>query len=433
LIRVRHRYRRPTRTQEAGVNSTTRTGGGPGPAPGSRSTGTRLRELRGRRSQKAIAELAGISQGYLSHLEHDRKRLDSRRLIARLADALGVSPGDILGQPWRPAGDPALLAAHQGIPALRRRLMDTEFGEPDGPSAPLAVLEEQVRRLSVMRRDCVFDGILELAPGLLGALHTLVARSGGAERGRGLQLIFTVASCASSGLRKLGYADLAWVAAQRAREAVLVLDDPLWIAASAFVTGHALICAGASARALAVTGRAGEQLSRSSGRIGGAPAAAVHGALLLAGSFAAATLGRSDEAADLLTEARAVAGRTGEQGMDAYMFGPSSVVMHEICAAVELGEGKRVLALSGQVDLSVVQSGDRRSSYWSDLARGLVTVPGQDHAATVALRHAEQAAPQRVRSNPFTRELVPDLLARARRRDDRQWLRGLAVRAQAPV
>jgi transcriptional regulator with XRE-family HTH domain len=398
------------------------------------SIGERLRSLRGRRSQKAIAELAGVSQGHLSNLEHGRKQLDSRRLIARLAEALEVTAADILGQPWRTDRDPALQAAHGAVDRIRLRLMDTAVKEPDGPTAPLPDLERQTATLVGLRRDCLFDQALAMSPSLLGALHTKVAESDGAEQARALELLFTVASSVSSCVRKLGYTDLAWIAAERAREAVLYLDDPGWPAKSARMTAQTLVAAGAFQRALDVAGRAADQVSRMGGSpAADAPADALHGALLLTGSFAAAAMGKQDEAADRLATARQLAERTGEQGMRAFMFGPTNVAIHEISAAVELGRGERVIPLSRRVDPAVVESGDRLAMFHTDVARGLVMVPGQGYNAIAALRRGERAAPQRVRTNVFVRELVSELMPQARQGEDRRWLQAFATRVHAVI
>ncbi len=59
-------------------------------------TGTRIREIRTRLaiSQIALAEQAGISPSYLNLIEHNKRRIAGRVLIA-LARELGVSPADL--------------------------------------------------------------------------------------------------------------------------------------------------------------------------------------------------------------------------------------------------------------------------------------------------------------------------------------------------
>jgi transcriptional regulator with XRE-family HTH domain len=391
------------------------------------SIGRRLRELRGRRSQKAIAELAGITQAYLSRLESGSKRVDSRQLIARLAFALGVAPADVTGEPRRGETDPALQAARKAVPAIRMRLLDTVVGEIDGPTLPMPQLEAQVSRMQQLSHATAYDQLGPMLPGLIGALHTTIAE-GGPDRARACELLCLVAGSTCSMLRYLGYADLAWTAAERKREAALASEDPGWIAAAAFTTGHALISAGATARAYAVTSTAADTASRLDGVVGRAPVAGVQGALLLASSFAAAATGRAGEAVQRLDAAAHLAATTGDLGKDAMMFGPTNVGIHRVSVAVESGEGGKVVELGKDVRPEAIDSPIRVASYLTDMARGLATVRGQDQNATGALRRAERIAPQRVGSNVFVRELVPVLLRQARRHEDRRWLHSLEAR-----
>jgi transcriptional regulator with XRE-family HTH domain len=65
---------------------------------------TRLKALRAERgwSQKVLAELAGISHGYLSRLEIARQD-PSLKVLEKLAAAFGVTVGELLGErPMKP-------------------------------------------------------------------------------------------------------------------------------------------------------------------------------------------------------------------------------------------------------------------------------------------------------------------------------------------
>ncbi|MGH3989101.1 MAG: helix-turn-helix domain-containing protein, partial [Pseudonocardiaceae bacterium] len=69
-----------------------------------RTIGRRLREIRVWRdkSLRVAAELAGISESYLSRIERGERTLDRRSLLEALATALRVAPSDITGQPYPP-------------------------------------------------------------------------------------------------------------------------------------------------------------------------------------------------------------------------------------------------------------------------------------------------------------------------------------------
>lgn len=58
----------------------------------------RLRELREAKglSQEALGEAAGVRQATISELESGRKQRLDFGILERLADALGVEPGELL-------------------------------------------------------------------------------------------------------------------------------------------------------------------------------------------------------------------------------------------------------------------------------------------------------------------------------------------------
>jgi HTH-type transcriptional regulator, competence development regulator len=62
------------------------------------SLGTILRESRAAHdlTQQEVAERAGCSAGYVHKLEMDRVRTPSPRVLARLAEALGLAYGDLM-------------------------------------------------------------------------------------------------------------------------------------------------------------------------------------------------------------------------------------------------------------------------------------------------------------------------------------------------
>jgi hypothetical protein len=73
-------------------------------------------------------------------------------------------------------------------------------------------------------------------------------------------------------------------------------------------------------------------------------------------------------------------------------------------------------------------SASRCAGFYTDLGRGLAIERAYRQEAVVALRTAERLAPQRVRTNPFVRDTVTDLMRRARRDAVGRELRGMAYR-----
>lgn len=64
-----------------------------------RTIGQRLRKIRYWRgkSLRVVAELAGISESYLSRLERGERQVDRRSVLEALATALEVAPGELTG------------------------------------------------------------------------------------------------------------------------------------------------------------------------------------------------------------------------------------------------------------------------------------------------------------------------------------------------
>ena len=87
--------------------------------------GRRLREIRSWRglSLTVTAELAGLSAGYLSHIERGLRPLQRRATLEALASALRVAPSEITGQPCPPSSAREAVA-HSTSPALRAVLHD---------------------------------------------------------------------------------------------------------------------------------------------------------------------------------------------------------------------------------------------------------------------------------------------------------------------
>jgi hypothetical protein len=157
----------------------------------------------------------------------------------------------------------------------------------------------------------------------------------------------------------------------------------------------------------------------------------VYGMLHLNAALASAAMRRGDDAADHLTEAAAMAERvngTG-RGFGNLYFGPDNVRIWRVSIAVELGEAGRAREIARLVDPSHVPSAARQGMFWADLGRGMAQERSTREQAVGALLRAEQIAPQRIRTNPFVRETVADLLRRGQRDTaTARELRGMAYR-----
>ena len=193
--------------------------------------GARLRTLRRWRgkTQAELAGLSGLSPSFLSMVEHGQRLLDRRSHIAALAGALRVSETDLVGGPHLSA-DPVQSDPHTAIPALRAALQVNKLGGPAVERArPLPDLVREVgRRIDPLRADCDYSGAGEILPDVLDELYAHIA-SPADELALRLALATLVEACvAANELASVtGYADLAHLAAVRAEEAAVLLEDPV--------------------------------------------------------------------------------------------------------------------------------------------------------------------------------------------------------------
>jgi hypothetical protein len=262
-------------------------------------------------------------------------------------------------------------------------------------------------------------------PDLITDLHA-VAVGESAHRHNALYGLLDTYAAACFVAKHLGEPDLAAIAAMHARAVAAQLDSPAHSALAEFLRAQA-VSSPARPRSLALAARAPDRVAPCVGSDPGA--AEIYGMLHLTCALNAAALRRPAESADHQAEAADVAARVrsginfGHQG-----FGLVNYGFWEVHLAVERGEGGKVRELARGIDTTGVTSASRRAAFYTDLGRGLATERAYRHEAVAALRTAERLAPQRVRANPFAREIVIDLMRRARRDAVGRELRGMAYR-----
>jgi hypothetical protein len=155
----------------------------------------------------------------------------------------------------------------------------------------------------------------------------------------------------------------------------------------------------------------------------------VYGMLHLNAAMAAAALQRPDVAEQHLDEAEDTTRATEGSDYFAHLwFGPTNVGIWRVAVATEVGESGKVIELASKVNPQRVPSVARQAMFHADVGRALARERKTRGHAIVALHRAEQAAPLLIRSNPYVRETVTDLLRRARRDAGGRELRGLAYR-----
>lgn len=150
----------------------------------------------------------------------------------------------------------------------------------------------------------------------------------------------------------------------------------------------------------------------------------VYGSLLLRGAVAAAQDNNRATAHDLLSEADDAGKRLGTDGNLRWTaFGPTNVALHRVNIALTLGDAGIAVDVARTVDLNTIEVTERKATLLVDVARAYLQW-GRHEKAYLALRAAEEVAPEEITGRPSVHKVVRELLATAppsMRRDTEQF------------
>lgn len=378
--------------------------------------GERVAFYRGRRgmSQRMLADLVGRSEDWVSKIERGVRELRRMDVITELARALRVEIGDLLGQPVLVEDE----HKDDDVPAIRdalmtpRRLSRTLFRPV--PTVGKVISSEHAARLvehgwfdyqqgKLSRVIANLPKFISTAQDLEDAT-TPTDRAGWAVSARTHHLAATT-------LSKIGEADLAWIAAERAMYAADQADDPLVLASAARAGTHALLVSGRFDDAVELGNTAADwmrpQLANND-----PSALSLLGMLRLRTAVAAARRHDRGATMDLITRAERAAARLGEDANYWQTgFGPTNVELHRISTHLDLGDVDHVVRFGPTVRADNLPA-ERRVSHMIDVARALSLV-ARDEDSTRLLLEAESLAPHLVRHNPVVRETVKVLYRRS--------------------
>jgi transcriptional regulator with XRE-family HTH domain len=395
------------------------------PEEGEPRIGENVRAARRARgmSLEALAGLTGRSKGWLSKVENGHARLERRQDIAAIAEALEVSADGLLGEPApeiRPVGQ------MYNITPMQRALLDTAPDDPpDIPARPVDVLREEVTQADTALREADHATVIRILGSTIRELCVHAAAADSPDRTSALQLLVRAyGSDSTCVLRQIGETNLAWIAGERARQSAELLGDPVWKAAAAFGRAHARSSAN-KPNALMITPRLADEIEPHIGD--DLFAHQSYGMLRLSAALALAVQNDHRAAAEQAAEAAALARRDGEREGAWELFGPANVGVWRTSLAVEAGEAEQALTYADQVEPRNLASHNRRAGLRLEKARAYAMI-GKDTQAVQEMRQAERLSPAQTRNNPFIRDLVQDMLTRARREAGGRDLRGLAWR-----
>lgn len=174
-----------------------------------RTIGQRLREIRyGRgKSLRIVAELAGISESYLSRLERGERPVDRRSLLESLAAALEVAPGELTGAHELTSAE-GMGEAHAAVVALRVALADNALDDPDDDvRRPWSELAATIQRVnSELRPAADYAGMGLVLPELITDLHAVAVSDPTHRRNAlcGLLDVYAASNAISNATRRRG-------------------------------------------------------------------------------------------------------------------------------------------------------------------------------------------------------------------------------------
>jgi hypothetical protein len=322
----------------------------------------------------------------------------------------------VLGEPvlWEneqehgdvPAIRDALMAPQRLSRTLFASSMSLEYIDP----VPVARLTEGMWS---SYQNGELGRVVAALPGLIKTSHQLDAASADDAGYRRACAAVTarIHHLAATTLSKIGEADLAWLAAERAMHAADESDDPLVLASAARSGTHALLAVGRFDDAVELGVLAARWLAPRMGA--GDPAAlSLYGMLYWRTAVAAARRQDRSTATALLTRAGQVA---DQLGVDANYwqtgFGPSNVELHRVSVALDLGDIAQVIDSAPRINVDHLPL-ERQVTHLIDLARAFSLV-AQDDDALHTLLTAEQKSPGIVRHSAVVREVVRSMYRRA--------------------
>lgn len=360
-------------------------------------------------SQTALAGLVGRSESWLGQVERGIRTVDRFSVLVDLAEILQVEVADLVGRPWRlaPTGGPLI----DGLDAIRWALTDypSITGAEPTPALGEQALDQLIDQCHRAYQAARYEQVIDRLPTLIAAVdhHPASYRYVAA---------YTVAAKL---VTKLGSADLAWIAADRAARAAGDVDGtagPVSRGLAAYQVVCALLRADQNAHAEQIAVRAAESLQPLSPETD-TELTAVCGSLWLIAAVIAARRANRGEAWARLGYADRLAAHipAGAENSVWSGFCSPNVQLHRVSVATELGDPVEALREAQNVDLDALPEGlrSRRAQVHVDLAWAQVQRRRDDQAVDQLLA-ATVVAPDILRFSVQARELSRELINRGR-------------------
>ncbi|WP_039798808.1 helix-turn-helix domain-containing protein [Nocardia araoensis] len=381
-----------------------------------RYIGRQVRAVRARRgiSQQVLADRVGVSRGAIAKYENGERPIDSRRTLHALAQALGVSVGDLTGD-REDRFDPSSAGFHAAISDIETALWTRGNTTVVGPPRSLDELTATTKHAAELRRACDYAQLGPLLAPLLTDCYRHTRDATGIERDRAWDALAAVAYLTAQSASRRGYPALAWTAAQEIERATAHIGGTSGAATAAYTRSQILLArAGTLPAALEDAETTAERLApevRSLGEV------ETYGMLHLQAALVTAALG--GDPTDHLNEADEQVSRLRHADLDNALlrnptFDAANVTLWRMSAAMEQREPGQVLQLAPTLDPHTIPAEGRRAQYFVEIGRAHA-LRRDYHNSLHALLRAEHIAPQQVRGMTHVRELVGHMMRTAHR------------------
>ncbi|MGH3936450.1 MAG: helix-turn-helix domain-containing protein [Pseudonocardiaceae bacterium] len=375
--------------------------------------GERLRRLRASAlmTQDDLAAAAGVSTELIRKLEQGQRHTASVRSLHRIAAALDIDLGELLGRDNMPDAAP-----NAGVVALRQAVADVAdlLGDVAGEPLSLRDAERSVTYLWGTYWSGKWDQLTALIPQALIGLRATLHAADATNRPRVAEQLAWCYSAAASALTHLHQPDAAFLAMRHALDLAAEGDDELLAAVLKGAVSWHLLVSGRFDEAERVAARTAQAVEPH----GDVPVAAlsVYGSLLVQVANAAARSGRNAIAADFLGSGREVAQRVGADRLDYEIpFGPSLVTMQTADVGVVTEDYPAVIEVASRMPANPGLPLASRCRHLADRACAHANL-GQGDKALALLLTAEGMSPDWIRHQTLVRSVIGDLLAAERRR-----------------
>ncbi|HZA16711.1 MAG TPA: helix-turn-helix domain-containing protein [Pseudonocardiaceae bacterium] len=375
--------------------------------------GERIRQLRNDvlMTQDDLAAAAGVSTDLIRKLEQGRRHTASIGSLHRIAAALDVDLGELLGRDNMPDAAP-----DAGVMALRQAVADITdlLGDVEGEPLSLRDAERSVTYLWGAYWSGRYDQLTGLIPQALIGLRAMLHAANTVTRSKAAEQLAWGYWVAGSTLTHLLQPDAAFMAVRRAVDLAANGDDALLAAALKGSLSWQLMVSGRFAEAERVAVRTAESIEPS----GNVPVQdlSAYGSLLVTAATAAARDDRRVVAGDFLQSAGEVAQRLGADRVDYETpFGPSQVTMQTVDVNVVTEDYPAALSAASRMPTNPGLPLAARCRHLTDRACAHANLDEEEQALALLLT-AEGMSPDWIRHQTLARAVTRDLLTAERTR-----------------